>query len=45
MSEVQKKGTLKDHEITKIQRFIKEHYLEMYQAWREDSENGFYLGK
>ena len=39
---VQKKGSLKDHEITKIQKFIKTHYLEMYQTWQEDSENGFY---
>ena len=39
---VQKKGSLKDHEITKIQKFIKSHYLEMYQTWQEDSENGFY---
>ena len=39
---LQKRGTLKDHEITKIQKFIKSHYLEMYQAWTEDSEIGFY---
>ncbi len=44
-TEVQKAGALKEHEITKIQRFIKEHYLEMYQSWREDSENDFYQGK
>ena len=42
---VQKRGILKDHEITKIQKFIKSHYLEMYQVWQEDSENGFYEGK
>ena len=28
--------------ITKIQKFIKTHYLEMYQALQKDSENGFY---
>ena len=39
---VQNRGTLKDHEITKIQKFIKTHYLEMYQVWAEDSQNGFY---
>ena len=35
-------GILKDHEITKIQKFIKSHYLEMYQLWAEDSKMGFY---
>lgn len=25
--------------------FIKEHYLEMYEVWRTDSENGFYEGE
>ena len=39
---VQKQGGLKSHEITKIQKFIKSHYLEMQQAWSEDSENGFF---
>lgn len=39
---VQKRGTLKDHEITKIQKFIKSHYMEMYLVWAEDSDNGFY---
>ena len=36
------RGILKDHEITKIQKFIKSHYLEMYQLWTEDSKMGFY---
>lgn len=40
---VQKKGVLKDYEIKKIQKFIKSHYMEMYQVWSEDSENGFYI--
>ena len=39
---VQKRGVLKDHEITKIQEFIKEHYLEMYELWKTDSDKGFY---
>lgn len=39
---IQNKGILKDYEITKIQKFIKSHYLEMYQLWSEDSDNGFY---
>ena len=41
-TEVQKRGSLSDIDIKRIQRFIKEHYLEMYQRWSEDSENGFY---
>ena len=39
---VQNRGSLKDLEIRKIQRFIKEHYLDMYEIWKTDSENGFY---
>lgn len=31
--------------VRKIQAFIKEHYLEMYEVWRTDSENGFYEGE
>lgn len=39
---IKKRGNLKDFEITKIQKFIKSHYLEMYQLWAEDSRMGFY---
>lgn len=39
---VQKKGILTDIEIHKIQGFIREHYLEMYEMWKTDSDNGFY---
>ena len=41
---LQKRGNLTDHEISVIQRFIKEHYLEMYELWKTDSDNGFYKG-
>lgn len=41
-TEVKAEGTLKGHEITKIQTFIKEHYLDMYKTWSEDSSNAFY---
>ena len=41
-TEVQKKGALKEHEIRKIQEFIKEHYQEMYIEWRKLSKEGFY---
>jgi len=29
-------------EVRKIQGFIREHYLEMYELWKTDSTNGFY---
>ena len=41
---VQKQGVLTDIEVRKIQGFIKEHYLEMYELWKTDSDNGFYEG-
>ena len=39
---VQERGRLNDHEINVIQRFIKKHYMAMYEKWQEDSSNGFY---
>ena len=42
---VKKRGVLTDRELKKIQEFIKEHYLEMYELWKTDSDNGFYEGK
>ena len=39
---VQNRGILNDREILKIQKFIKLHYLEMYELWAKDSENGFF---
>lgn len=39
-----KRGVLKDREISKIQAYIKKHYKEMYKKWSEYSENGFYEG-
>jgi hypothetical protein len=41
-TKVQDRGRLTDHEIKVIQKFIKKHYLEMYEKWSQDSENGFY---
>ena len=41
---VQKKGILTDIEIHKLQGFISEHYLEMYELWKTDSDNDFYNG-
>lgn len=39
---VQKRGTLTDRELRKIQEFIKEHYHEMYRSWSKYSSQGFY---
>ena len=39
---IQNRGVLHDREILKIQKFIKLHYLEMYEKWAKDSENGFF---
>ena len=33
---------LTDHELKIIQKYIKEHYIEMYEIWARDSEEGFY---
>jgi len=41
---VQKQGILTDIEVRKIQGFIREHYLEMYEMWKSDSDNSFYEG-
>jgi len=41
---VAKRGVLKDKELSLIQSFIKDHYQEMYEMWRERSVNGFYNG-
>lgn len=39
---VQKEGVLSEIEIRKLQGFIKTHYLEMYELWKTDSDNGFF---
>ena len=41
---VQKQGVLTDREVRIIQLFIKEHYIEMYELWKSDSDKGFYEG-
>jgi hypothetical protein len=41
-TEVQHKGRLTEREIKVIQKFIKKHYLEMYEKWSQDSDSGFY---
>ena len=39
---LQNRGILSDREIAKIQKFIQINYLDMYEKWSSDSENGFY---
>ena len=39
---LQNRGILTDREISKIQKFIQINYLDMYEKWSSDSENGFY---
>ena len=41
-TEVKHRGMLSDYEIRVIQKFMKRHYLEMYEKWSEDSENGYF---
>ena len=44
-TELMKQGTLNDLDVRKIQGFIKEHYVEMYDLWSAWSYNGYYRGK
>ena len=41
-TEVQHQGILTDRELIIIQKYNKEHYIEMYEIWARDSEEGFY---
>lgn len=41
-SVLQNRGVLSDHEISVIQKFIKENYQEMYLKWASLSDQGFY---
>lgn len=41
-SVLQNRGMLNDREINKIQLFIKQNYLEMYEKWASYSQEGFY---
>lgn len=43
-SVLKKKGALSDRDISKLQAFIKLHYIEMYQKWSAISDNDFYIG-
>lgn len=39
---VEKIGRLNDREIRKIQKFIKNHYKEMFFKWQQIADTGFY---
>ena len=39
---LQRRGDLTDKQITIIQRFIKENYLDMYQTWKSFGGQDFY---
>ena len=41
---IQKRGTLTDKELNKIQKFIKINYLTMFEKWSEYSKKGYYEG-
>lgn len=41
-SVLQNRGMLNDRDIKKIQFFIKQHYIEMYEMWARYSHEGFY---
>lgn len=41
---LQKQGVLSDIEVRRIQAFIKDHYVEMYDLWAAWSNNGYYRG-
>ena len=39
---LQKRGSLTDREISKIQSFIKDNYKEMYLKWAQYSKQGYF---
>ena len=41
-SKMMTQGTLRDQDVSAIQAFIKQHYLEMFAKWQELSITGFY---
>jgi predicted transcriptional regulator len=41
-SVLQKRGDLTDSQITTIQKFIKENYMDMYKTWKDFGGGDFY---
>ena len=43
-SKMEKRGDLTDRQVSVIQRFIKENYVEMYQRWKNCGGGDFFRG-
>ena len=41
-TEVVEKGAVGDKDLRRIQAFVKENYLEMYEKWSQRSDQGFF---
>lgn len=41
-TDVMERGTLSERDVRRIQRFIKENYLDMYEKWSQRSNQGFF---
>ena len=41
-TDVMKRGEISDRDIRRLQGFIKENYLEMYETWSRRSDKGFF---
>lgn len=39
---IQKRGTLSDHELNVIKKFIKQNYEDMYKTWKEFGGGDFF---
>jgi hypothetical protein len=38
------KGRLSDRDLKRLQGFIKDNYKEMYEVWKQSSNQDFYIG-
>lgn len=43
-SKMEKRGDLTDRQVSAIQKFIKENYVEMYQRWKKYGGGDFFRG-
>lgn len=41
-TKIERWGTVNESDMNKIQKYIKNNYLQMYEKWCEYSDNGFY---
>lgn len=44
-SKIVNRGIINDKDLLKIQQYIKLNYEQMYQKWKENSDNGYYNKK